>query len=444
MHQIVWLLCSLFLLSSTKTTLLFSEFDRAIFPAFFLYVSASDNAYDDRSLYYQRYGSYPEYCSDPFEMETRAIPPLPKQDDDTNSTSSTTTYKSRLQRVTVVIRHGARTPIHSKNCWKGHWDEPDGIWDCQLKTLLSTRPYDNNHDEGTQSVSVSNSDDRGQFVVEKIYDAFLGEKVPSPYRNTMNGTCQDGQLIQQGYDQQIQNGQYLRDAYVYDDMAAAEAGGLPSTPDSSDPRLRLFTTSTLNDMGAKRDSNGNSNSNKYFLDGVLHYRSDDDQRTLASGQVLLSSMFGPEAVAYRRGHNGNIPIIAHHTADKDNDIVSSRRGTTFCPKQKDVMKRGMASDSYHDFFYSNESLTMRQLIDDELEPEGVEFGGTDCMMTSMCTDRGIPDVINDYKTNVDETNPYTKKYGPNRFERLKNYVRLVLLLLLLLCVYGRFEVFLID
>jgi ubiquitin-like domain-containing CTD phosphatase 1 len=153
-------------------------------------------------------------------------------------------------------------------------------------------------------------------------------------------------------------------------------------------------------------------------------------------------MFGPEAEAYRRGHHGKIPIIAHHTADKDKDILSPYRGEKLCPKQQDVMRRGLASDSYHQFFYSNESLVMRQLIDDELEPEGVLFGGTDCMMTSMCTDRSIPDVIDDYKTTVDETNKYTKKYGPNRFERLRDYVRL--LLFLLLCVCGRFKIFAIG
>ena len=121
------------------------------------YVSASES---NESPYYQRYKAYPDYCSDPSVMETRSLPPLP---DDQN----TTTYKSRLQRVTAIIRHGARTPIHYKPCWKGHWDEPDGIWDCQSTTLLSTRP------------AATNTNDKGQFLVEKIYDAFLGEKIDS-------------------------------------------------------------------------------------------------------------------------------------------------------------------------------------------------------------------------------------------------------------------------
>eukprot|EP00531_Pseudo-nitzschia_arenysensis_P018394 CAMPEP_0116123460 /NCGR_PEP_ID=MMETSP0329-20121206/4763_1 /TAXON_ID=697910 /ORGANISM="Pseudo-nitzschia arenysensis, Strain B593" /LENGTH=607 /DNA_ID=CAMNT_0003617383 /DNA_START=116 /DNA_END=1939 /DNA_ORIENTATION=- len=346
--------------------------------------------------YYQRYKSYPPYCSDPSEMNTRAIPPLPKD-------QNTTTYKSRLQRVTAVIRHGARTPIHTKNCWKGHWNEPDGIWDCELTTMLSTRPIGETPNSETDS---------GQFLVEKIYDAFAGERPPVPYRNIMNGTCQDGQLIQQGYDQQIRNGQFLRDAYVFDDSA-----GEGVTDAKGDPRLRLFTTSALLD-------NGIENLNNRFLYGILRYRSDDDQRTLASGQVLLGAMFGPEAVAYRKAHNGKIPIVEHHTGDHENDIMSLHRGEHKCPKQKELMKRALASEEFTAFYHSEESKTMRQLIDDHLEPEGVLFGGTDCMMTSICTDRSIPDVIRDYgnATKSAKDDAYTSKYGPNRFERLRDYV----------------------
>jgi len=338
-------------------------------------------------------------------MESRAIPPLA-------GSRASTTYKSRLKKGTTIIRHGARTPIHSKNCWKGHWDEPDGIWDCQLTTLLATRPNGFGRSAGPQ--------DKGQFVVEKIYDAFQGEKVPSPYRNTMNGTCQDGQLIEQGYDQQVQNGKHLRDAYVYDDGPTAKGeedlGVEPQV--KGDPRLRLFTTSALNQMGLENEDN-----HRYFLEGLLRYRSDDDQRTLASGQVLLSSMFGPEAVAFRNANDGKTPVLAHHTADKANDIVSSRRGTTICPKQKEVEKRALASKEYTDFYHSDESHTIRQLIDDELEPEGVLFGGIDCLMTSMCTDRSIPKVVQDYnRTDAPDDDAFAKKYGPNRFERLLDYV----------------------
>lgn len=165
---------------------------------------------------YQRYEAYPPYCSDIPEMATRNIPPLPTSNNE----------NTQIVHVSAIIRHGARTPIHTKHCFDGHWENEDGIWDCQLTTLLSTRPYY----EGQ-----SDDEDKGSFLVEKIYDAFQGDE--APYRNRMNGTCQDGQLIKQGYDQQISNGKHLRNAYLYD-------GSTSSSNSSSqvDPRLRLFVT----------------------------------------------------------------------------------------------------------------------------------------------------------------------------------------------------------
>jgi hypothetical protein len=82
----------------------------------------------------------------------------------------------------------------------------------------------------------------------------------SSCKNNLNGTCQEGQLIKQGYEQQIFNGRLLRDAYIYD-------GG----NEGHDPRLQLFDTS-------RRDFYP-------FEQPHLRYRSDDDQRTLASGQI---------------------------------------------------------------------------------------------------------------------------------------------------------------
>lgn len=363
------------------------------------------------SLYYQRYEAYPPYCSDPEEMSTRNIPPLPKDKNNNNNT--------RIIHVTAIIRHGARTPIHTKHCWDGHWKSPDGIWDCQLTTLLSTMP----HYEGQ-----SDDEDKGAFLIEKIYDAFQGDskRTPSQYRNRMNGTCQDGQLIQQGYDQQISNGNHLRDAYVYDG----------SDKSQRDPRLQLFVTSSLN-----INKNDEGNVEDYpFLDGKLRYRSDDEERTIASGQVLLSKMFGPELLLYHRAHNGANPIITHHTADRSVDILSSVRGKTMCPTQKAAIKRSEESKEYQAFVNSEENVLMRKLINDELlRGDDVNFGGLDCLMTSICTDRNLPDVINDYnKSDEVDDNLYTKKYGPNRFERLSNYVRIYSSNFIVNCYYYPF------
>ena len=80
-----------------------------VFRSAVYYASAHSRSFD-----YQRYKAYPPYCSDPAEMATRKIPPLPT--DDNNNT--------RIVHVTAIIRHGARTPIQTYHCWDGYWEEP--------------------------------------------------------------------------------------------------------------------------------------------------------------------------------------------------------------------------------------------------------------------------------------------------------------------------------
>jgi hypothetical protein len=50
-------------------------------------------------------------------------------------------------------------------------------------------------------------------VVRKRFDALQYPQYG--LSNHLNGTCQLGQLIDQGYSQEIANGQFLRDAYAY-------------------------------------------------------------------------------------------------------------------------------------------------------------------------------------------------------------------------------------
>ena len=82
---------------------------------------------------YNKYETYPPYCSTPDEMEKRAVPPL--------SQGTINDDSSRLVHVTALIRHGARTPYSGApayQCWNGYWeDEETGVWNCDLKTYMS-------------------------------------------------------------------------------------------------------------------------------------------------------------------------------------------------------------------------------------------------------------------------------------------------------------------
>jgi len=61
--------------------------------------------------WYKKYDEYPPYCSIPEEMESRAVPPLPE-------VSRNVYGETRIQHVSAIIRHGARTPWSSnENCF---------------------------------------------------------------------------------------------------------------------------------------------------------------------------------------------------------------------------------------------------------------------------------------------------------------------------------------
>ncbi len=105
-----------------------------------------------------------------------------------------------------------------------------------------------------------------------------------------------GQLILRGYDQEIVNGQHLRDAYLYDERKMAH-----------DTRMRLIDVSGTDKLYAWSDSN-------------MYYRVDDDQRTIMSGQVLMRGMLGPEIDQFFTS-NKHYPVIPLHTADRENDLA---------------------------------------------------------------------------------------------------------------------------
>lgn len=299
--------------------------------------------------WYQRYESYPPYCSTPEEMATRSIPAI---------RPNVHLGDSRLAHVTAIIRHGARTPWSSDlACWDGYWQADTGVWDCGLTTFLAPpTPRVVDEEEGKYSSQTDN-----MFLFEKKYDA-----LQYPQRNEFNGTCQKGQLLLQGYDQELQNGQFLRSAYVYD---GAKIG-------AHDTKLRLL------DLSDKI--------NRPYQEPILKYRADDDQRTLMSGQVLLRGMFGTEFVEHAK-KNGQAPIIPLHVADRTRDVLDLN--VNECPRLQTLQAEALRSLEFQAFNNSQESKTLQKFIHAELGSLGEPL---DCLMTTICTDRTLPEAINDY------------------------------------------------
>jgi len=322
------------------------------------------------STWYQRYDSYPKYCSTPEEMNARLIPNLRDKDPLIGET--------RLVHVTAVIRHGARTPWSSnEQCWKGYWDvsKDTSRWDCDLTTVMA--PPDPNvvveEEEGEKNSALLLLPDDAFFLYEKVYDA-LNTSDRGALRNELNGTCQVGQMLLQGYEQQIMNGKNLRQAYGYHDNEYTH-----------DERMRLFDLTSV--YSATDELN------------QLYLRADDDQRTVMSGQVLLRGLFDDE-IKRKFKMDGTYPNLMLHIADRDRDVLGANSMT--CPRLKELEDMAKKSIEYQTFNNSDYRNSLRWYARDKL---GITSNGgelLDCLMTTICTDRELPDAVNDFgSTGID-------------------------------------------
>ena len=124
-----------------------------------------------------------------------------------------------------------------------------------------------------------------------------------------------GQLLQQGYEQQIVNGQLLREAYAYKEGDYEH-----------DQRMRLLNTKVENEESLLTFPN-------------LYFRADDYQRTVMSGQILLRSLFDPELSAYREKNPLKSISVPLHIADEDRDILDANERD--CPRLKSIKEEAI-------------------------------------------------------------------------------------------------------
>ncbi|GAX14564.1 lysosomal acid phosphatase [Fistulifera solaris] len=245
---------------------------------------------------------------------------------------------SQIKHVTAIIRHGARTPwAGNLPCWSDYYDDAHPPWNCELQTTI------------TPEVSAT--------WFRKQYDA-----LQSPEFNLTNelsgGTCQLGQLLAMGVVQELLNGEHLRDAYL----------------GHEDSRMQL--------LFSQNNKNNNHNHNKPWES--LYYRADDEQRTLMSGRVLLKGLFGNEVTS-----SLTIPM---HTADYERDIVGENENV--CPRLTQLRELFYLTDEFRQFNASVEAQQLRDFQRRQLRTDhDLEL---DCFMTTICTDRMLPDAINDY------------------------------------------------
>lgn len=344
--------------------------------------SGDGSEMDSKDSWYGRYPHYPEYCSTPAQMDKRSIPRLDPID-----------HKTKLRHVTAITRHGARTIAEgpSENdyhCWDGFWtSEETGVWDCPLKSMVmppSPERIVEEEDMGGESSAFDKATPKSMFLYTKSYDALL-----KPQSNILNGTCKVGQLILQGYEQQTKTGQLLREAYLQD-----------VTEDSSDDALILF------------EVGGTGSQEPWADNSQLYLRSVDSQETLVSGELIMRGLFEKELIHWRgkQKNSGDIntyafPTIPVHTADHSRDILGGLRDG--CEALSRLQAASDNSWEYQEYTQSNEAKEVVDFLEAHLTNQP---GLLDCLMSTTCTDRSLPDRIGIY-------NPHPNSW----FNRISSY-----------------------
>lgn len=327
---------------------------------------------------YGRYSYYPPYCSTADEMATRAVPSLSSQG------SNDATSRTRLVHVTSIVRHGARTPYSKHKCWKGYWHDPEtSVWDCNLTAVigLTTRK-----DEQKLEHYGTNIQNEGtSFTFQKKYDALINHGLDQGVQNLLHGTCEAGQLLLQGYDQEYANGRHIREAYAFNDEGK-----------STDSRMNLIN---ISEIVQRRDDSE-------FWDSLIKYRSDDEQRTVMSGQVFLSGIFDNDATRQNSSSVARPILIPLHTADYSHDII--RANPTVCPRLNDLEHNAKTSKEYDTFHSSPRLKELRTFVMEELEWDLEQRDSFDCLMTTICTDRLLPLIIRNDSDFSDEHSLFHK------------------------------------
>ncbi len=370
--------------------------------------------------------TYPDYCTTDLKHATFKIPRLRRDSAIIGDPDSL-----QLLHVTGVIRHGARAPVARHQCWPSYLedDEDTSEWDCSLNTLTAApsnkaieffKSQDLEFGENVQDFSVQDSITSlsGQipsFVYEKRYDANFSpsgsDHFPENLGDHLQGTCQLGQLTLRGYEQQRQNGIILRDAYVKSGNAEVPLNV------QRNPKEILYDF----DVEINNDAEGS----RAYDEPSVYFRSDDDQRTIMSGQALLGEMFGDLMTSHinkQAAVNRHNPVIRVHTSDRDRDFLSPNY--EICPRLAEMELEAKASEGYiQKFLVGDEARTMDDFADEYLggawryDDPGVAM---DCFMTTACTDRTLPFALDYDKSNDNEN--IRDRFGSNAIQRWTQFV----------------------
>lgn len=239
-----------------------------------------------------------------------------------------TPLQPRLAQVQIMIRHGDRTPCNMYECWPND----TAVYICSHAAVLAQTD-----DDASAALSVPR-------VYRKLYIAG---------REFLPGDCGLGTLTQRGMAQQARNGANLRAAYV-------EGGGGALLPGDPSAAARAFLL-----------------------------RSDDQPRTVESGQALFDGMYPPA-----EGPSSAVPVFDWWTMDAATETIEPDFDA--CPALTAQMDAAQASAPFQAHVASvtaplvaELSTVLRRVVTAYGASDGISMQ-FDCFMTHACYDRPMP------------------------------------------------------
>jgi len=301
-------------------------------------VWASSDPYDHIVKTWKLRENYPDYCSSPESMDRRTIPPLDEE-----------IPGMQILQVISVIRHGARTPWTAYDCWDGYKEDPtQSQWDCDFTSVMAPPKK--------KEVEMN-----GNFLFEKVYDGLRSDLTLT---NELGGDCLLGQLVEPGFGQLKSNGQHIRKAYIEGPAV-----------------MQLFETANYTDIHEES----------------TYFRSDDEERTLMSAEILLSDLFDMPTEQ----------TVSLHTADKPRDILSPETLENTCQRLVQLRVEAELSSEYIDGKTSDNAEELTQMMEEMSSSPPMHqllYYSLDCQMTAICSDRYLPPLINDFISDGDDSN----------------------------------------
>ncbi|CCI44788.1 unnamed protein product [Albugo candida] len=232
-----------------------------------------------------------EYCNDLDHIESTRIEPL---------TLAEQHQVESLLQVQVLARHGSRAPYGRIFCWDEKKNNPmNAQWNCSTTSVSS------------QNIAVKSSAAGYGRLFRKHYTKGL---------NILKGDCVVGGLLPEGREQHAFNGLYLREAYI---------GPSP---------FNLFKTANISSIDTRR----------------IYLRSDDQERTLGSGQVLFDAFFPPDASESKALGD----LLQWNVADYSTDHINANEN--ICPMMNYIADLSSTSKTFHDHITSRPVLELEE------------------------------------------------------------------------------------